>query len=71
MEHDKRPCSVVTVEDDSTTEAQLQGPKDDRSEPEADQSGSEYGPLESNDDSGSDEEHIDKGGSRFDIPMQQ
>jgi len=64
MEHEKRPRSVSIVEDDSPSEAQLQGPKDDQSESEADRSRSEYDPLESHDDSGSDEKHIDKDGSR-------
>jgi len=54
MEHEKRPRSVDTEEDDSASEAQLLGPKDGQSEPEADLSGSEYDPLESQDDSGSD-----------------
>jgi len=43
---------------------QLQGPKDDKSEPEAELSGSEYDPLESHDDCGSDKEHFNKDGTR-------
>jgi len=64
MEREKRPRSVDTEEDDSASEAQLLGLKDDQSEPEADLSGSEYDPLEFHDYSGSDEEHSDKDGSR-------
>jgi len=65
MEHEKRPRSVDTEEDDSASKAQLLlGPKDDQSEPEADLSGSECDLLESQDDSGSDEERSDKDGSR-------
>ena len=53
MEHEKRPRSVDTEEDNPAFEAQLLGPNDDRSEPEADLSGSEYETLlESQDDWG-------------------
>jgi len=60
MEHEKRPRTVNTDEDDSASEAQLLGPKGDQSEPEADLSGSEYDEPGSQDDSGSDEEHSGK-----------
>jgi len=63
-EHEKRPRSVDTEEDDSSSEVELQGAKDDQSEPEADRSGSEYDPIESHDDSVSGRERNDKNGSR-------
>ena len=63
-EHEKRHCSVDTKEDDSSPEVELQVSKDDQSEPEADRPGSEYGPLESHEDSVSGRERNDKHGSR-------
>jgi len=49
-EHEKKPRSVDTEEGDSTSEAQRPGPRDDQPEPETDLSGSEYDPLDSNDE---------------------
>ena len=53
-EHEKRPRSVNTDEDNSPSKEQLPGPKNGRSEPESGLSGSEYDPPEPFDDSDSD-----------------
>ena len=59
-EHEKRPRTVDTEENDSPSEDQLPGPKNDQSEPEVDLPVSEYDPLEPLDDSDSYEETSDK-----------